>query len=102
MMPLRQVLTPHGGIAMYDREASHALTDQLLAEASDGLDHIAGELANLYRHWLEVGVDARSVDWLRSEEHTSELQSLMRTSYAVFCLKKKKNKKKQNNLSSDK
>src|SRR3546814_4294548 len=28
---------------------------------------------------------------LRSEEHTSELQSLMRTSYAVFCLKQKKN-----------
>src|SRR3546814_9450219 len=36
-------------------------------------------------------------DWVesrtRSEEHTSELQSLMRTSYAVFCLKKKKIKK---------
>src|SRR3546814_8092658 len=31
----------------------------------------------------------------RSEEHTSELQSLMRTSYAVFCLKKKKNKDSQ-------
>src|SRR3546814_9299355 len=29
----------------------------------------------------------------RSEEHTSELQSLMRTSYAVFCLKKKKKSK---------
>src|SRR3546814_10343329 len=29
---------------------------------------------------------------VRSEEHTSELQSLMRTSYAVFCLKKKTNK----------
>src|SRR3546814_10030960 len=29
----------------------------------------------------------------RSEEHTSELQSLMRISYAVFCLKKKKNRK---------
>src|SRR3546814_6409311 len=28
--------------------------------------------------------------WNRSEEHTSELQSLMRISYAVFCLKKKK------------
>src|SRR3546814_2175075 len=28
--------------------------------------------------------------WPRSEEHTSELQSLMRISYAVFCLKKKK------------
>src|SRR3546814_7233144 len=31
----------------------------------------------------------------RSEEHTSELQSLMRISYAVFCLKKKKNKPTQ-------
>src|SRR3546814_2899964 len=31
----------------------------------------------------------------RSEEHTSELQSLMRTSYAVFCLKKKTNNTKQ-------
>src|SRR3546814_10694595 len=30
----------------------------------------------------------------RSEEHTSELQSLMRISYAVFCLKKKKTRKK--------
>src|SRR3546814_4974461 len=35
-----------------------------------------------------VGVSSRSQ--LRSEEHTSELQSLMRISYAVFCLKKKK------------
>src|SRR3546814_4761487 len=32
----------------------------------------------------------------RSEEHTSELQSLMRISYAVFCLKKKKNNKRNN------
>src|SRR3546814_10192423 len=32
----------------------------------------------------------------RSEEHTSELQSLMRISYAVFCLKKKKQKKTRN------
>src|SRR3546814_2420900 len=34
---------------------------------------------------LPAGADAAN----RSEEHTSELQSLMRTSYAVFCLKKK-------------
>src|SRR3546814_1940718 len=33
----------------------------------------------------------RAVGSTRSEEHTSELQSLMRISYAVFCLKKKKN-----------
>src|SRR3546814_9993907 len=34
---------------------------------------------------------------IRSEEHTSELQSLMRISYAVFCLKKKKTKKNPHN-----
>src|SRR3546814_6535049 len=36
----------------------------------------------------------------RSEEHTSELQSLMRISYAVFCLKKKKNKHKLKNTTN--
>src|SRR3546814_1982446 len=57
--------------------------------------------------WIEPSVLARQ-DWpgwrdalgrahadpsdSRSEEHTSELQSLMRTQYAVFCLKKKKQK----------
>src|SRR3546814_2790136 len=35
---------------------------------------------------------------LRSEEHTSELQSLMRISYAVFCLKKKKKHNKEISL----
>src|SRR3546814_1118622 len=45
---------------------------------------------------LRVLIDAtyplplRSLLWRRSEEHTSELPSLMRSSYAVFCLKKKK------------
>src|SRR3546814_4525244 len=34
-----------------------------------------------------------AIEYPRSEEHTSELQSLMRNSYAVFCLKKKTNKK---------
>src|SRR3546814_2725702 len=38
-------------------------------------------------------IDAIANDTGRSEEHTSELQSLMRTSYAVFCLKKKKQQK---------
>src|SRR3546814_10551474 len=40
--------------------------------------------------------------WCRSEEHTSELQSLMRISYAVFCLKKKtKTKIKSRTTSND-
>src|SRR3546814_5407731 len=41
--------------------------------------------------WGAVGVDRRPLPGGRSEEHTSELQSLMRISYAVFCLKKKIN-----------
>src|SRR3546814_3695985 len=44
------------------------------------------ETAHRLDQYLEL-----SVIGLRSEEHTSELQSLMRISYAVFCLKKKKN-----------
>src|SRR3546814_3559143 len=39
-----------------------------------------------------VNLTIRPHGRIRSEEHTSELQSLMRISYAVFCLKKKKNK----------
>src|SRR3546814_4331517 len=39
---------------------------------------------------IYADLDGRYVE-LRSEEHTSELQSLMRISYAVFCLKKNKN-----------
>src|SRR3546814_4965092 len=44
----------------------------------------------------EAGCTAQThevITAIRSEEHTSELQSLMRISYAVFCLKKKKKKK---------
>src|SRR3546814_1736202 len=42
------------------------------------------DAARLARRWIAAGIA------LRSEEHTSELQSLMRISYAVFCLKNKK------------
>src|SRR3546814_7576281 len=52
--------------------------------ACAGVDHIIGDAAIL----PALGEDA--VHRLRSEEHTPELQSLMRISYAVFCLKKKK------------
>src|SRR3546814_9273589 len=41
--------------------------------------------------------DIQAIEEIRSEEHTSELQSLMRISYAVFCLKKKNN---ENNTTS--
>src|SRR3546814_6803645 len=48
-------------------------------------------VAELIAHDYE-GLDPKAALRKRSEEHTSELQSLMRNSYAVFCLKKKKNK----------
>src|SRR3546814_2680455 len=49
-----------------------------------------GVLPNTGAELIGLSKFARLCDWIRSEEHTSELQSLMRISYAVFCLKKKK------------
>src|SRR3546814_10209704 len=62
-------------------------------------DHAGGEdVAVLVDHALDVAPEGALpleplVEEVRSEEHTSELQSLMRISYAVFCLKKKKHSK---------
>src|SRR3546814_8104519 len=61
--------------------------------AADADAFIAGVEKDLF----DYSVEASQVNWVnstyitedRSEEHTSELQSLMRISYAVFCLKKK-------------
>src|SRR3546814_1043765 len=49
--------------------------------------HEGGQLG--HRRQQYAGVLHPGRDQVRSEEHTSELQSLMRNSYAVFCLKKK-------------
>src|SRR3546814_5675391 len=62
--------------------------DQLLASQRHGLEaHIRRHLPYPFEH-------ARQHQQMRSEEHTSELQSLMRISYAVVCLKKKKKPKR--------
>src|SRR3546814_2682992 len=63
------------------------------AEAGAARDRLARDSAELGGAAL-VRAPSRVLQRpARSEEHTSELQSLMRNSYAVFCLKKKKNKK---------
>src|SRR3546814_2330201 len=64
--------------------------DQRVAEQCAGRPHPARALVRKQR-------DARFGEHLRSrsEEHTSELQSLMRISYAVFCLKKKNKKNRK-------
>src|SRR3546814_1302455 len=71
----RRVLPAHGYLAAL-RDVGFEGGDRLLDVADD-----RSQVAALRRC---VEVDDR-----RSEEHTSELQSLMRISYAVFCLKKK-------------
>src|SRR3546814_8156131 len=53
--------------------------------------------AELRQEEEEILSKLRRGERIRSEEHTSELQSLMRSSYAVFCLKKKKKKNTKNN-----
>src|SRR3546814_4900884 len=71
--------------------------DAALPTAGEGLvAPVAQALARLERVTQRLAgsgggaeLGAAATDYLRSEEHTSELQSLMRISYAVFCLKKK-------------
>src|SRR3546814_7474086 len=69
---------------------------------AEGIGHQAGVLPTGTAEAVEgvlgdivAALHGDLLDGVRSEEHTSELQSLMRISYAVFCLKKKKNKSKQ-------
>src|SRR3546814_6401789 len=57
---------------------------------ADPVQHHAGSGAVRNQAGIGLGFDRVA----RSEEHTSELQSLMRISYAVFCLKKKNNNNK--------
>src|SRR3546814_4660621 len=51
---------------------------------------IAGKHVSIMHHSASTAFAQGELCLARSEEHTSELQSLMRISYAVFCLKKKK------------
>src|SRR3546814_951036 len=78
------------------------LLEQRLNDPSSGIDAPAAIVVETVQG--EGGLNVASPEWLRqiariakerSEEHTSELQSLMRISYAVFCLKKKNNTHKR-------
>src|SRR3546814_3548402 len=80
-----------------DQHGSHGRIDA----AGEAADHAA--LADLFAN-LRDGLVAETLHGpfavARSEEHTSELQSLMRISYAVFCLKKKKKNKTQHQFNN--
>src|SRR3546814_8093938 len=63
--------------------------------------HIEGNLRGEQFGEVGHGSTGAGRNVRRSEEHTSELQSLMRISYAVFCLKKKKNIKSKSSTTTD-
>src|SRR3546814_1048462 len=93
--------SPFVGI-VFDRLGPRALYVLGLVSLGGGFV-LAGHMSSLWQLYLSVGLmaglgiasigmipaSALVSRWFRSEEHTSELQSLMRISYAVFCLKKK-------------
>src|SRR3546814_1135964 len=68
------------GVAVPGRNSRMRIGTERLIRALIGAGMVIGH---------EVGRDMTASRASRSEEHTSELQSLMRNSYAVFCLKKK-------------
>src|SRR3546814_2596203 len=80
------------GAAVKRAEADGIALDQLPIEVLLAIDARIDE-----RVYAALSVDAAVAARSRSEEHTSELQSLMRISYAVFCLKKKKHQQLYHN-----
>src|SRR3546814_6733224 len=86
-------LHPRRGIGDQCETRGVALGKAVGAETLDLLEGLFGEVAFITArdHAIDqlVAKMRNPARQLRSEEHTSELQSLMRTSYAAFCLKKK-------------
>src|SRR3546814_7839508 len=83
--PVDGRLRLHGGVGSRACHARRAWKHDLLRHLRNAAQH----------HRALAGIVREGHLRARSEEHTSELQSLMRISYAVFCLKKKKHKYKQ-------
>src|SRR3546814_5357506 len=68
----------------------HDLVEWQLRIAAGEPLPVTQEALSIKGHAIEARIYAENPDKDRSEEHTSELQSLMRRSYAVFCFKKKR------------
>src|SRR3546814_10429084 len=86
-----------GAVVMGDRTSPRQIAGVLISLAGVLAIIARGDPAMLWGLRLNIGdaiIGGAVLLWalysVRSEEHTSELQSLMRISYAVFCLKKKK------------
>src|SRR3546814_1113070 len=96
--PAREVMTPRTEVDWIDADAdADAIRARLLESPHTRLPVAEGSVENIIgvvqaRDIVSAQFRGQFLD--RSEEHTSELQSLMRISYAVFCLKKKNNNKR--------
>src|SRR3546814_1319640 len=79
-----------GSGVILDPERGHVITNHHVVEEADEITVALSDGRRLQGRKIgaDPGTDIAVVQ-VRSEEHTSELQSLMRSSYAVFCLKKK-------------
>src|SRR3546814_6451851 len=97
----RRDVAPDIEAAMRTRyaQATGAGNDFAAAYAVLGAQRNAKILGIFTRLWKRDGKPRYAA--MRSEEHTSELQSLMRISYAVFCLKKKKKHTRTNSHQQD-
>src|SRR3546814_1532644 len=84
--------TPKIGGCTHDRGERLLAGLHILHDETDAVEGVELELLELLIEKRGAETEPAEVE-LRSEEHTSELQSLMRISYAVFCLKKKKRTK---------
>src|SRR3546814_9496463 len=84
--------TSNVSVIAYDETAWHILRRHLTAErVLAAYAHLGAGPVTRYELPLLRALNFVIENALRSEEHTSELQSLMRISYAVFCLKNKNN-----------
>src|SRR3546814_8468412 len=72
-------------------EGLSSLLMELAGKPSDLMIYVRPRNLRMLTQLLQLPNIDRVTGFVRSEEHTSELQSLMRISYAVFCLKKKTN-----------
>src|SRR3546814_3861923 len=92
--------SPHAHARIKGIDTAAAASAPGVIAVFTGADMAAAKVGSLPCGWLIHSKDGKAMqepphpplvtDKVRSEEHTSELQSLMRISYAVFCLKKKR------------
>src|SRR3546814_4495832 len=85
----REYIEAHGKPVAFYSDKHSVFRNNTASAKGDGMTHFGRALEALA---IEIicAHSPQAKGRVRSEEHTSELQSLMRISYAVFCLKKKK------------